>query len=112
MEKIVLSETWLVDRGIYDETRSMMVEGMLPTLSAPERDEVHGEHFNRLPFKVVGPADIRVEEQISPGEKILIRIRGAGQFGCFRKAVSAQEDWKLSVFLDNDRTTKLAEFTG
>lgn len=105
-------ETSSVIKGIYDPTRSMVVEGMLPTLGAEERASYHAERFNRLPFRKVGPVDMRIEESLSFGEKVLIRVRGAGQFGVFRKAVSDQTDWKLSVYTDNDRSTLLSEFTG
>ena len=104
--------SFLISKGMHDAERSLLVEGMLPTLGAEERASYQGERFNRVPFMRVGSADIRVEESISFGGKKLIRVRGAGQFGVFRKAVSDQTDWKLSVFNDNDRTTLLAEFTG
>ena len=105
-------ETSLLTKGVYDESRSMLTEGMLPTLGVEERASYHSERFNRLPFMKVGGEAIRISETITSGEKKLIRVRGAGQFGVFRKAVSGQVGWKLSVFTDNDRTTLLAEFTG
>jgi len=105
-------ETWLITSGMYDEERSLPVQGMLPSLGAPAREDYHGEHFHRLPYNKMGPVDIVIQETLEAGEEANFRFRGPGQFGVFRKATSDQEDWKLSIYSDNDRETLLAEFTG
>ena len=70
------------------------------------------EFFHPLPEMPIGFSTVDIAAETEPGEIITGRLRGMGQFGIFRKAVSDQTDWKLRIYSDNDRQLLLAEFTG
>jgi len=97
-----LSETWLSDKGVYDADRSMVVEGMLPSVGAPTREDYYAEKMGYLPFNKRSRMTIRIQESLEPGETKEIRIRGAGQMVLIRNAASDQDEWDLSGIRPED----------
>jgi len=104
----------MADRLIIDgmDERSHILDGMGGDVEDFESDSAHKEFYHHLPAAINNAETITVEQEMSAGETILIRKRGAGQFGVLRKAVSNQEDWELKVYADQDRQILLATFTG
>lgn len=94
------------------DKKSQATQGFSGDAGDYETEETQREHFHPLPITPRAAATITVNELMSAGGKISVRIRGAGQFGVFRKAVSDQNDWRLRVYADNDEEFLLAEFTG
>jgi hypothetical protein len=100
-----LSGSYLVTEGFYDEDRSLLTKGMIGTPPLFSRESYYSEHFHYLPYHKVNIEAIRIQEDLEPGDTAELKIRGAGQFGAFLKAVSEQEDWTLRIYTDNDRET-------
>ena len=108
-----MSVDHLIDQGFRDAERSIVVQGFLAGVGVPDRESYYGQHFHRIPFNKRNAETVRIkEDDIEPGEIRAIKVRGAGQFGVFYKALSDQTDWKVSVYTDNDRSDLICEIEG
>lgn len=105
--------SFLILDGMYDSDITLPLHGFGgQQKDAFVKDNAYKSFYHYLPARVVAPETVRVQETMEAGDSKLIMVRGAGQFGVFWGATSDQEDWKVTVYSDPDRTLKMAEFTG
>lgn len=104
----------MADRLIIDgmDSRSHILDGMGGDTEDYETDPAHKEFYHHLPAVIRNAETVVIEESMSAGQSKNIRIRGAGQFGVFRKAISNQSDWKLTVYSNQGRQFAIATFSG
>lgn len=93
-----------------DDNGSLVVDGISGIGSDFTRDSIYKDFFHYTPDVRHGHEEITIRETLSPGDVATNKIRGLGQFGVFRKIMSQQTDLKIRIYIDNEKSMKIAEF--
>lgn len=93
-----------------DDKGTLVVDGFGGVSDDFQRDSLYKERFEYLPDVIMGSESGALNAEISSGDSFKEKVRGLGQFGIFRNVKSDQTDIRITIFIDNDESLKIAEF--